>query len=133
MVKILDITYEKADLKQLDDNITQLNYEERTMLPSLLEEFEDLFDGTLGDWATEPVNLELKPYSKPFNNRYYPVPRINKETFQKDLEHLVEMGVLTPVQRSQCGTPVFIIFKKEGTVRFITKYGRLNQRLVIKP
>ena len=88
MVKILDSTYEKADLKQVV-NDSHLNAEERTLLLSLLEYFEDLFDGTLGDWDTEPIDLELNPYFKPFNSRYYPVPRINKETFRKELKRLV--------------------------------------------
>ena len=92
-----------------------------------------MFDGTLGYWATEPVNLELKPDSKPFNSRYYLVPRINKETFRKELKRLVEIGVLTPVQQSQYSTPIFIIPKKEGTVRFIIEYLRLKQKLVRKP
>ena len=103
------------------------------MLLSLLKDLEELFDGTLGNWATEHVDLELKPDSKPFNSRYYPVPRIKKETFQKELNCLVEIGVLTLVQQSQYGTPVFIIPKREGTVRFITDYQRLNQQLVRKP
>ena len=81
MVKILDITYARAYLKQVVDNASQLNVEENTLLLILLEDSEDLFDGTLGNWASEPVDLELKPDSKPFNIRYYPVPRINKETF----------------------------------------------------
>ena len=80
MVKILDSTYAKADLKQAV-NYSHLNAEERTLILSLLEKFDDLFDGTLGDWYTEPVDLELNPDPRPFNSRYYPVPRINKETF----------------------------------------------------
>ena len=86
MIKIIGSTYAKEDLKQAANNVTHLNAEERTLLLSLLEDFEDLFNGTLGDWATEPVDLELKPGSKPFNSRYYPVPRIDKETFRKDLK-----------------------------------------------
>ena len=42
MLKILNSTYAKADLKQVADNETHLNYEERTLLLILLEEFEDL-------------------------------------------------------------------------------------------
>ena len=78
MVKMLDRTYVKAELMHVVDNSTQINTEEITMLLSLLEEFEDLFDGNLGDWATKPINLELNTDSKPFNSRYYLVPRINK-------------------------------------------------------
>ena len=78
MVKTLNSTYVKEEIKQVANNTTQMNDEEITLLLSLLEEFQDLFDGTLGDWATEPVKLQLKPYSKPFNSRYYLVPRIIK-------------------------------------------------------
>ena len=58
-----------------------MNYEERTILLILFKDFEDMFDGTLGDWATDPVNLELSPDPKLFNSRYYTVPRINKGKF----------------------------------------------------
>ena len=73
----------KVDLKQVANNATQLNTEERTQLLGLLKYFEYLFYGTLGDWYTEPVKLELKPDYKPFYSKYYTVPRINKETFRK--------------------------------------------------
>ena len=91
-----------------------------------------MFDGTLGDWDTDPVDLDLKPGSKPFNSKYYPFPRINKENFRKELRQLVGIGVLTPEQQSQYGTPIFIIPNKEGTMSFITYYRRLNQKLVKK-
>ena len=115
----------KTDLEQVV-NASQLNAEERIMLIRILEGFEDLFGGTLGNWAIEPVDLELKPDSKPFNSRYYLVPIINKEKFRKEIKPLVEIGVLTPVQQIQYVTPVFIIPKKEGTVGFIADYCRLN-------
>ena len=89
-----------------------MNSEERTQLLRLLKYFEDLFDRNIGDWDTETADLELKPYSKTFNCKYYLVPRINKYTFLKDLESLVEIGVLTPVQQSQYSTPVFSIPNK---------------------
>ena len=41
--------------------------------------------------------------------------------------------MLTPVHKSQYSPTVFIIPNKEGTVRFITDYCRLNQELVRKP
>ena len=133
MAKIINITYVKSDLNQVADNATQSNAEERTLLLSLLEDFQYLFDGTLGNWSTEPVKLELNPDSKPFNSIYYPVTIINKEKLQKELKILVEIGVLTLVHHIQYDTPVFIIPKKEGTVRFITEHHRINQKLVRKP
>ena len=59
LVKTLNDTYAKADLKQVTYNATQMNAEEITQLLSLLKGFEDLFNGTLGDWDTDTINLEL--------------------------------------------------------------------------
>ena len=92
MMKILDSTYAKADLKGVVDNNIQMNAEEINLLHNLLEYFKDLFDGTLGNWATEPVDLELNIDSKPFNIRYYLVPIINKAFFRKELKSLVKNG-----------------------------------------
>ena len=56
MVKILDSIYAKAYLKCVADNASQMNSEERTLLLILIEDFEDLFDGTLGEWATVRIS-----------------------------------------------------------------------------
>ena len=69
LVKIIDSNYKNIDLNQVAANATQLNVEERTQVLRLLKDSEDLFDGTLGDWDTEPVNLELNTGSKPFNSK----------------------------------------------------------------
>ena len=59
MVKILDASYEKADLPELiKTNCTNLSPSEQAKLLEVLKEFEDLFDGTLGVWDTEPVEEE---------------------------------------------------------------------------
>ena len=112
MIKTLDITYARADLNQVGDNATQLDAEERTQLLRLLEDFKDLFGGTLVDLAIESIELELKPGYKPYNIKYYLVAIINKETFCRELKRLVVTGELTTVQYSQYGTTVFIIPRK---------------------
>ena len=94
VIKILDSNYEKADLLEVVANAHQLDNTQKQQLLELLLDFEDLFDGTLGHWQTEPVNIELKPDAKPYSGRYYPVPRVNKETFKKELLRLVDIGVL---------------------------------------
>ena len=108
LVRILESTYAKADLKQVSNNTTHLNAKERTKLIRLLGDFKDLFYGTLGNWDIDTVKLELNPGYIPFNSKYYLFPRINKETFCKELKRLVKIGLLTPVQHSQYGTPVYI-------------------------
>ena len=50
---------------------------------------------TLGKWDTANVDLEVKPGSKPFNDGYYPVHKINNNTLCRELQCLVEIGVLS--------------------------------------
>ena len=109
-----------------------MNDEEINQLVRLLKFFGYLSDVTLGDWDSYLINLELNTYSKLFNCKYYPFPRINKDTFHKYLKNLVKIVVLTTIQQSQYSTPVFIIPSKERTVRFITYYSKFNQQLVRK-
>jgi hypothetical protein len=133
IVKILDSNYEAANLHDVAANAHSLNAQQKNQLLSLLEDFEDIFDGTLGHWQTKPVEIELKPGAKPYSGRYYPVPKINKETFKRELLRLVNIGVLDRVEQSEYGTPVFIIPKKEGTVRFLTDFRQVNKTIVRKP
>ena len=112
MVKVLDITYVKEEIKQVAENATQLNTEERNLLLSLLKDFKDYFYGTLGEWSTKSIDLELKPYSEPFNSRYYTVPKINKKTFRKEIKRLLEIRMIIPLHNSQYYTPVFNIPNK---------------------
>ena len=58
---ILDAKYEKADLHKVMENQPQhLPMTQRNELLKLLHKFEEVFDGTLGTWKTNPVDLELK-------------------------------------------------------------------------
>ena len=133
MVKILDSKCEKANLNKIVEDANNLDANQKQMLLKLLKQYETLFDGILGRWRTIPVNIELRPDSKPVNSRWYPIPRINKLTFHKELMRLVKIGVLERVQESEWGTPVFIIPKKKGTVCFLTNYRKVNGQIVCKP
>ncbi len=49
-IKILDAKYKKADLPSIvENNCLHLSLQQRTELLNLLMEFEELFDGTLGE------------------------------------------------------------------------------------
>ena len=79
VVNILDTKYEKADFQSvISTNCSHLSLQDQNKLLELLTEFEELFDGTLGDWK-DPVSFELKEGAKPYHGRSYPVPKANKE------------------------------------------------------
>ena len=67
LIQILDAKYEKADLRAITENCTHLSDPDKQKLLELLQEFEELFDGTMGDWDCEPVSLQLREGAKPYH------------------------------------------------------------------
>jgi len=60
---------------------------------TLLTKFEDLFDGTLGDFQIE-VDFELKEGTKPSAQRPYPVSQAHYKPLRKELERFCKIEVL---------------------------------------
>jgi hypothetical protein len=96
-MKIFDAKYEKADLDAYF---------------KLLNHLEHLFDGSLQDWKTDPVDLRLKSGEIPFQLSPFPVPKIHKETLKKEINRLYDLGVLKPQVASKYQSLSFIILKK---------------------
>ena len=130
---ILDAKYEPADLQAVVDNCNNLNTKEKINLLNLLEEYKDLFDGTLGTWKGTPYHVELKKDAEPYHARAFPIPKTYEQTLRMEVDRLVEIGVLKKVNRSAWAAPTFIIPKKDGTVRFISDFRELNKRIKRKP
>ena len=72
---IIESKYAPADLKEIVDQCKHLNQGEQKLLLKLLQKFDDLLDGTLGTWNTEPIQFELKdPNQTPCHAKLYPIP-----------------------------------------------------------
>ena len=81
---ILNAKYCKADLALLDQESNQLSVPEQQELLSLLRKYEQLFDGTVGSWNTESVDLILKdPNCQPYHAKPYLVPQSQEKNIGK--------------------------------------------------
>ena len=133
-IEILDAKYDKANLPAIvKDNCSHLTPSQREKLLSLLFEFEELFDGTLGDWNRPPVSIKMKEGAKPYHGRPYPIAQIHKATLMKEINRLEGIGVLKRQSSSQWASPTFGIPKKDMTVPIITDFRELNKRIVRRP
>ena len=84
---ILNAKYENADLYKVMENQCQyLTMTQCNELLKLLQTFEELFNGILGTWKTDPLGYKLKEDVKPICSRSYPVPKVHKENFKRRLK-----------------------------------------------
>ena len=125
---ILDVSYEKANLVEIvKKHCCHLSKDTCEELLKLLLKFEILCDGTLGEFHTNPVHLDLKEGAVPKHYKPFPVAKIHEDTPKKELERLCKIGALRKCSNSVLATPTFIIPKKNGTVRFISDFRYLNK------
>ena len=124
MIKILDAKYKKANLsKVVINNCPHLSKSDQQKLLDLLTKFEDLFDGTLGDWDTKPVTIQLKEGSRPYHGRPFPTPKIHGNTLRKEVDRVCKLGVLKWQPKSEWASPSFIVPKKNKAVHFVSDLG----------
>jgi len=72
-------------------------------------------------------HIEIEPDARPVFSRLYSVPRIHLQVFKKELDHLVQIGVLVHQQESEWASPTFIIPKKVDRVRWVGDLRQLNK------
>ncbi len=81
---ILDAKYRKADLQSAVRDISKhLCANHQKKLLQLLEKYKSLFDGTLGDWKTNPLSFQFKKGVSPYHSQDFPVPKIHEDTIIK--------------------------------------------------
>ncbi|XP_065361993.1 uncharacterized protein LOC135955568 [Calliphora vicina] len=84
---------------------------------NILNKFSKLFDGGLGLFKNSQASLKLKEGTTPRFFRPRPVPLTIREKVETEIDKLLSMGVLEPVDYSDWGTPIVPILKRDGGIR----------------
>ena len=109
-----DILESKCDSHHTKDVAMQqshLSTSQREQLLSVLSKYTALFNGKLRAYPHHKVHLERTAACKPFSYCPYPVAEAHKKVFKQELDHLTEIGVLSPCGPSKYLSPSFIIPK----------------------
>jgi len=91
--RILDAHYEPADFDTLIADCHNLTFSQKQQLHDLLTEFHTLFDGTLGHWKDQQVNIQLKEGAQPYHARAFPIPKSREQTLKNEISRLCQLGV----------------------------------------
>ena len=125
---VADAKCSPADLHataQDNDNLTDA---EKVRFENLLNQWADLFDGTLGVWQGDPHHMQLRDDAEPHHAKPCTVPQAHEQTLRNEVERLCKTGVLKRANRSEWAFPSFIVPKKDKTVRFINDLRESNKR-----
>ena len=124
---MLDAKYEFVNVRQMVDSFSHLNMHQKADLIQVLSEHQKMFDGSVGVYPHKKFHIDIDKNAKPVHARPYPVPRVHLQTFKKELDHLVDIGVLAPQGESEWASPTFITPKKDGRVRWVSDLRELNK------
>lgn len=128
-VDIKDSDYHQVDIADVVATCTQLTAKQQEQLEQTLNKYTTLFSGKLGKYPHGQIHLDIDPNATPVHKGHYPVAQHHYNTFKRELEWLVEIGVLEPCGRSLWASPTFVIPKKDGRVRWVSDFRALNKVL----
>ena len=96
---ILDVAYEKVTIEELiKEHYSHLNKTQQDQLREVLLKYDKLFEGVLKEYPGQPMHIDLQPNVSPVYRRPCLVPQLQLVIFKKELDNLVEIGVLSPVR-----------------------------------
>jgi hypothetical protein len=126
---IADAKYIAVDVHDVVKQQTHLSSTCQNELLVLLLQFTDLFSGKLGCYPHKESDLQLIPNATPKHHHAYPVPRAHEQTFRREIECLLSIGVLIRVGASEWASPTFIIPNKDGQVHSVSNFHHVNSQI----
>ncbi len=118
--RILRAKYEQVNINKVAADQKHLTPNQLYDLQSVLAKYKKLFDGSLGVHPHKRVHIDLLLGLEPVHHRAYPVPCTHEQTFKKELQRMIDFGILKECGASEWALPCFIIHKKDSHVRQIS-------------
>ena len=114
------------------ETIDQIRYDDalglpqRSQLRQLFELYEDILTDQPGCFQGDLVHSIRLVSPDPIRIRPYPFPFSTKATVEEEVHSMLSMGVIEPSD-SAYSSPVVLVRKKDGSVRFCIDFRALNK------
>lgn len=125
MIEMREDVRRLVEMKEsFDERCSQMSGHERYMAefaPVFAKtEFDQLPPNRIWDHA-----IELKPGAEPFNSKIYPLSRDQLKELDRFIEEHIKSGRIR-VSKSPYASPFFFVKKKDGSLRPVQDYRKLN-------
>lgn len=94
-------------------NIFQTILKVNDKLSQLLHFFNDAFRDELGTLKDEKVSIHFDPSLPPKFCKARSLPYAMREKVEKELQHLQDQGIISPVKYSKWATPIVPVLKQD--------------------
>ena len=112
------------------DNLNKIDVEGATKY--FKNKYSELFSDTPGKYTKSKTKLYLKEGARPVALKCRNVAHALKPLIEKEIERLVNLGHLEPVETSEWATPIAPIFKINGNIRIYGDYKpTLNPNIIV--
>ena len=103
-----------------------LSSQQRKQLESLIMEFHDIFGEPTTHSTTTHVQHSINTgNAPPINQRAYRVSEKEKDVAKREIIKMLTLGIIRP-SSSSWASPIVLVKKKDGTMRFCVDYRKLN-------
>jgi hypothetical protein len=132
VTQILEAKHQTVDVNDVARRQTHSTPPQRDDLGALLSKHTKLFNGKLGPCLHRKLHLDLAEDAKPVHKQPCPVAHSHLEIFKNELEHLVKLSILQSCGASEWAAPTFIVPRKDGRVRWVSDFRKLNKLVTRK-
>lgn len=106
------------------------NEEANGIIDELQAKYPSVFSDKLGKFNKYKVSLNLKESAKPIFFKARPVAYALKDKMDSEIDRLLQVGILKPVEHSEYASPVVPVLKRNGSIRLCADYSvTINKQL----
>lgn len=93
--------YKQVGTNKVAANQKHINPNQHQELQYVLANEDKLFDGSLGVYPHQNIHIELSPNLEPVHQHLCPVLEVHKQMFNKELQHIGNIGILEECRASK--------------------------------
>ena len=112
------LNLEEVDLSHVDAKYHQ-------SIKKMLHKYNAMWDGSIGEISTVNHHIHLQPGTRPIAQHPYRAGPRAREAEKAEVDRMLEAGVIEPAQ-SEWASPIVLVPKPDGSLRFCVDYRRLN-------